>query len=70
VNGPFVKDLGLELTAQGDIQTSQPFYSTNQSGVFAVGDCAVPIKVVVQAVATGTLLQLASLARSKQRFEY
>lgn len=54
MNGPFVKELGLELTEQGDIQTSQPFYSTNQSGVFAVGDCAVPIKAVVQAVATGT----------------
>jgi len=42
------------MAPQGDIKTSQPFYMTSEPGVFAVGDCAVPIKAVIQALATGS----------------
>lgn len=44
----------LELTEQGDIKTTQPFYESSVPGVFAVGDCATPLKAVAQAVAMGS----------------
>lgn len=53
--GPFPQQLGLELTPSGDIQTTQPFGEASVPGVFAVGDCATPIKVVAQAVSMGVL---------------
>jgi len=43
----------LDLTGQGDIKVTEPAYSTSMPGVFAVGDCATPMKAVVQAMATG-----------------
>ncbi|KAH8172389.1 pyridine nucleotide-disulfide oxidoreductase domain-containing protein [Sarocladium implicatum] len=55
VRGPFAQQLELELQPTGDIKTSSPFYETSVPGVFAVGDCATPIKAVSQAVAMGTL---------------
>ncbi|PYI01182.1 putative pyridine nucleotide-disulfide oxidoreductase [Aspergillus sclerotiicarbonarius CBS 121057] len=55
LNGPFAKQLGLALTEGGEIQTSGPFHETSVPGVFAVGDCATPVKVITQALATGTL---------------
>lgn len=53
VNGPFAQQLGLQLTPQGDLLTTQPFYETSVPGVFAVGDCASPGKIVANAVASG-----------------
>ncbi|KAI9763919.1 MAG: hypothetical protein M1839_006120 [Geoglossum umbratile] len=53
VNGPFVEQLGLELTPMGDIKVGQPFPETNVQGCFAVGDCATMVKAVVVAVGGG-----------------
>ncbi|KAL4779861.1 hypothetical protein BJX76DRAFT_351470 [Aspergillus varians] len=55
VNGPFAKQLGLDMTAQGDLQVSQPFSETSMPGVFAVGDVAGPLKAVTLAVSSGSL---------------
>ncbi|KAK9241406.1 hypothetical protein V1525DRAFT_335057 [Lipomyces kononenkoae] len=56
INGPFAEQLGLQLTAAGDIKTTEPFYSTSVPGVFAAGDCAVPVfKAVVMAMQSGML---------------
>ncbi|KAK4862875.1 hypothetical protein LT330_003008 [Penicillium expansum] len=56
INGPFAEQLGLYLTSDGDIKTAKPFYSTSVSGVFAAGDCAMPMKAVVTAMSSGTLV--------------
>jgi thioredoxin reductase len=53
LSGDFANQLGLELTEAGDIKTTPPFYETSVKGVFAAGDCAVPLKQVVWAVSTG-----------------
>lgn len=53
-NGPFVTQLGLDVDFQGNIKTNAPFYETDSQGVFAVGDCATPIKSVAQAMAMGS----------------
>lgn len=55
INGPFADQLSLALTEGGDLQISQPFHETSVPGVFAVGDCATPIKVVSLATAMGSL---------------
>ncbi|KAF2462083.1 hypothetical protein BDY21DRAFT_312963 [Lineolata rhizophorae] len=52
-NGPFVKQLGLELTAMGDIKSTPPFYQSSVPGVFAAGDCGTMFKVVPNAMAMG-----------------
>ena len=54
LNGPFIEQLGLDVDAQGTIVTSSPFYETSVQGVFAVGDCATPMKSVSQAMAMGS----------------
>lgn len=56
VNGPFVKQLGLELTPQGDFKTAPPFNETSVHGVFAGGDSATPMKAVTVALSAGGLL--------------
>ncbi|PIG89333.1 thioredoxin reductase GliT-like protein [Aspergillus arachidicola] len=56
INGPFAYQLGLELTPDGDIKTIEPFYSTSVTGVFAAGDCAGPLKAVVTAMTSGSLV--------------
>ena len=58
INGPFTKQLGVEVTEQGFIKTIPPFYETTVPGVFAVGDCATPMRAVTQAVAMGSFLSL------------
>ncbi|CZT21194.1 related to thioredoxin reductase [Ramularia collo-cygni] len=55
VNGPFARQLALELTEAGDIKTSQPFHETSVSGCFAVGDCATYMKAVTSAISMGAL---------------
>ncbi|KNG82810.1 thioredoxin reductase GliT-like protein [Aspergillus nomiae NRRL 13137] len=52
-NAPFAEQLGLQLAPTADIETTAPFYSTSVPGVFAAGDCAVPVKVVAMAMASG-----------------
>ncbi|KAI5923509.1 hypothetical protein F4810DRAFT_209092 [Camillea tinctor] len=51
--GPFVDQLGLAITPMGDIQADGPFYQTSVSGIFAVGDCSTPYKVVPSAITSG-----------------
>jgi thioredoxin reductase len=53
LNGPFAQQLGLELLPTGDIKTTPPFHETSSQGVFAIGDCASPGKIVANAIATG-----------------
>lgn len=53
--GPFAKQLSLELAPGGEIRVTPPFYETSMPGVFAVGDCATPLKAVSQALAMGAL---------------
>ncbi|KAL4969537.1 thioredoxin reductase gliT [Aspergillus stella-maris] len=55
INGSFATQLALNMTEGGDIQTTQPFYETSVQGVFAVGDCATPLKAVTPAVSMGSL---------------
>ncbi|GAB1317428.1 Thioredoxin reductase [Madurella fahalii] len=56
VNGPFVKQLGVELNEMGVIKTTQPFYETTVPGVFAAGDCAAPMPAVSNALAMGAFV--------------
>ncbi|KAL4868394.1 hypothetical protein BDV12DRAFT_197271 [Aspergillus spectabilis] len=56
VNGPFAEQLDLKMTAQGDIEVTQPFFETSMPGVFAVGDIAGPIKAVTPAIYSGTMV--------------
>ncbi|KAJ5206573.1 Pyridine nucleotide-disulfide oxidoreductase class-II [Penicillium cf. griseofulvum] len=56
INGPFAEQLGLHLTSDGGIKTTEPFYNTSVPGVFAAGDCAMPLKSVVTAMSSGTLV--------------
>ena len=44
----------LEITARGNIATTSSFYKTNVKGVYAVGDCTMPMKSATIAVASGT----------------
>ncbi|OBT38622.1 hypothetical protein VE00_10790 [Pseudogymnoascus sp. WSF 3629] len=55
INGPFAQQLSLELTEQGDIKTTQPFHESSIHGVFAIGDCATPMKAVGIAMSMGGL---------------
>ncbi|KFY22476.1 hypothetical protein V493_06556 [Pseudogymnoascus sp. VKM F-4281 (FW-2241)] len=54
INGPFAQQLGLELSPAGDIITTPPFGATSVKGVYAAGDCATPMKAVMQALYMGT----------------
>lgn len=54
INGPFAQQLGLELGPAGDIITTPPFGATSVKGVYAAGDCATPMKAVMQALYMGT----------------
>lgn len=51
--GPWVEQLGLETTKQGDIKVNFPLNETSVSGVFAGGDCAQMMKAVTTAIAMG-----------------
>lgn len=63
LNGPFAQQLSLELTPQGDIQTTPPFGETSTLGVFAVGDCASPGKIVANAISTGAFAGAGATAK-------
>ena len=53
VKGPFVQQLGLEMTPMGDIKADTPFHQTSVRGVFAAGDAITPYKVVPGAISSG-----------------
>ncbi|KAL5337255.1 hypothetical protein BJX70DRAFT_399900 [Aspergillus crustosus] len=69
INGPFHKQLGLDVDPMGFIKTNPPFNETSVSGVFAVGDCASMVKATTQAIAMGSfgaaglVAQLASMGK-------
>jgi thioredoxin reductase len=60
--GPFVGQLGLEVTAMGDIKADPPFFATNVQGVYAVGDCSTPYKVIPSAISSGCNAAVAAAA--------
>ncbi|KAJ4293246.1 hypothetical protein N0V90_008528 [Kalmusia sp. IMI 367209] len=51
--GSLVTQLGLAITPMGDIQADGPFYQTSVPGVYAVGDCSTPYKVVPSSITSG-----------------
>lgn len=53
LNGPFVKDLSLELGPAGEIALKTPAGETSVSGCFAAGDIAVAMRAVPIALSTG-----------------
>ncbi|KAI0548749.1 FAD/NAD(P)-binding domain-containing protein [Xylaria curta] len=65
LNGPFAKDLGVEITPQGHINTLPPFFNTSVPGVFAAGDCATLMKSVPTATMMGSFVA-AGLAHALQ----
>ncbi|KAI0860752.1 FAD/NAD(P)-binding domain-containing protein [Xylaria cubensis] len=65
LNGPFAKDLGVEIAPQGHINTLPPFFNTNVPGVFAAGDCATLMKSVPTATMMGSFVA-AGLAHALQ----
>ncbi|KAF4458819.1 hypothetical protein FALBO_14439 [Fusarium albosuccineum] len=54
LNGPFAEQLGVQLATGGDIKVTPPFGTTSVKGVYAAGDCASPMKNVMQAMYMGT----------------
>ncbi|EED14643.1 thioredoxin reductase GliT [Talaromyces stipitatus ATCC 10500] len=54
LNGPFAQQLSLETVETGELKVSPMFNETSMPGVFAVGDCATPMKAVTPAIAMGT----------------
>ncbi|KAL8648012.1 MAG: hypothetical protein Q9210_005224 [Variospora velana] len=53
LTGPFAQQLGLDLTPQGDIKTTPPFYQTSVRGAFTAGDTSYPVKIANNALFTG-----------------
>ncbi|RDL38756.1 uncharacterized protein BP5553_03096 [Venustampulla echinocandica] len=53
LNGPWVEQLGLEITPKGDIKVNGPFGETSVAGVFSGGDCAVEMKAASVAISSG-----------------
>ncbi|KIX09577.1 uncharacterized protein Z518_00657 [Rhinocladiella mackenziei CBS 650.93] len=51
IDGPFTRQLGLELTEDGALRTEK--YETSIEGVFAVGDCASTSRTILNAMASG-----------------
>lgn len=67
LNGPFAQQLSLQLTPQGDVLTTPPFGETSVPGVYAVGDCAAPGKIVANALATGAFAGAGATAKLQAR---
>ncbi|KAI1431212.1 FAD/NAD(P)-binding domain-containing protein [Xylaria sp. CBS 124048] len=65
LNGPFAKELGVELAPQGHINTLPPFFATSVPDVHAAGDCATQVKSVPMATMMGSCIA-AGLAHSLQ----
>ena len=55
LNGPFAKQLGLELSNPGEVKVTPPFNATSVQGVFAAGDLSTPMYVVNMALTSGSL---------------
>ncbi|KAF2264632.1 thioredoxin reductase glit [Lojkania enalia] len=48
-----VDQLGLKVSARGDIEVMPPFCQTSVFGVYAAGDCASPMKIIPNAISMG-----------------
>lgn len=55
-NGPWVEQLGLETTPQGDIKVNLPFNETSVPGVFAAGDCSSMVKAASMSLSSGAIV--------------
>lgn len=55
-NGPWVEQLGLETTPQGDIKVNLPFNETSVPGVFAAGDCSSMVKAASISLSSGGMV--------------
>ncbi|KAM0324556.1 hypothetical protein ACHAQA_007941 [Verticillium albo-atrum] len=55
-NGPFIEQLGVELTDNGDIKTTNPFGETTVPGVYAAGDNMQMVKAVPLAASSGGMV--------------
>ena len=51
------------MTEHGDIEVSAPFNQTSVPGVFAAGDCATPMKAVMQAVTMGSFAAVGAVSQ-------
>ncbi|KAL4791755.1 FAD/NAD(P)-binding domain-containing protein [Aspergillus venezuelensis] len=52
-NGQLAEQLGVEMTASGELVANFPAYQTSVRGVFAAGECATQYKVVAGAISSG-----------------
>lgn len=55
LNGPFASQLGLNVGEQGEIVTNPPFCETSVKGVYAAGDAASTMRVVLNAMTQGSM---------------
>ena len=55
LNGPFAKQLGVELSGSSEVKVTPPFNSTSVQGVFAAGDLSTPMYAVNMALTSGSL---------------
>lgn len=69
INGPFAQQLGLQLTPQGDIFTNPPFGETSVPGIFSAGDCAGPVKIVSNALFTGSCCGAGATGKLQARYD-
>lgn len=69
INGQLAQQLGLQLTPGGDIFTNPPFGETNIPGVFAAGDCAGPVKIVSNALFSGSCCGAGATAKLQAKFD-
>lgn len=69
INGQLAQQLGLQLTPGGDIFTNSPFGETNVPGVFAAGDCAAPVKIVSNALFSGSCCGAGATAKLQAKFD-
>lgn len=61
--GDFHKQLGLEMTPMGDPVIKPMFCETTRKGVFVGGDGASPMKIIPQALFTGSAAAAAAAAQ-------
>ena len=63
LNGPFVKQLGVELSGPSEVKVTPPFNSTSVRGVFAAGDLSTPMYAVNVALTSGSLASVGIAAQ-------
>lgn len=61
----FAQQLGLELTPQGDLKVTPPFYQTSLPGIFIAGDTSSPMKSAQNALYIGAAAAAGAVAELK-----